>query len=75
MAQVLVRNLDESVVARHKREAERAGVSLEQRLRDIVTRTAGRDDERFERIANRLAAKTMGLGWDPTDLIRENRDR
>jgi plasmid stability protein len=75
MAQVLIRNLDEAVVARHKREAERDGVSLEQRLRDIMTRTAGRDDERFERISNCIAAKTVGLGWDPADLIRADRDR
>jgi plasmid stability protein len=41
MAQVLIRNLDEDVVARLKRNAEAAGLSLEAYLRKLVTDLAG----------------------------------
>jgi plasmid stability protein len=40
MAQVLIRNLDEDTVARLKRRAERAGLSLEAFLRQILTQEA-----------------------------------
>lgn len=37
MAQVLIRNLDDETVARLKRKAERAGLSLEAFLRQLLT--------------------------------------
>ncbi len=40
MAQVLIRNLDDETVARLKRKAERAGLSLEAFLRQLLTRDA-----------------------------------
>ena len=39
MAQVLIRNLDQSVVADLKRKAEAAGLSLEAFLRETLIRT------------------------------------
>ena len=76
MAQVLVRNLDERVVAALKRKAELHGRSLEQELREALTRAARLSGE--ERVA--LARGVRGMtptGVAQTDsaaLIREDRD-
>jgi plasmid stability protein len=75
MAQVIIRNLDDGVVERLKRQAARDSTSLEQRLRDVLTMAADEDEERAEKVIQRLAEKTAHLPWDPTDLIREDRDR
>ncbi len=75
MAQVIIRNLDDGVVERLKRQAARDSTSLEQRLRHVLTMAADEDEERAELIIQRLAEKTAHLPWDPTDLIREDRDR
>jgi plasmid stability protein len=40
MAQVLIRNLDDETVARLKRKAERAGLSLEAFLRQMLSQEA-----------------------------------
>ncbi|MCW5700161.1 MAG: hypothetical protein KIT00_10010 [Rhodospirillales bacterium] len=45
MAQVLVRNLDDSVVASLKQRAFAKGVSLEQELREVLT-VASRPDRK-----------------------------
>ena len=42
MGQVLVRNLDERVIESLKTKAELKGRSLEQELRDVLTRAAPR---------------------------------
>ena len=75
MAQVLIRNLDDVVVERLKQQAVRSATSQEQRLRDVLTQAADEPDERAEAVIQRLAEKTAHLPWDPTDLIREDRDR
>ena len=75
MAQVIVRNLDDGVVERLKRQAVRGATSLEQRLRDVLTQAADADEERAEAVIQRLAEKTAHIPWDPTDLIRDDRDR
>ena len=49
MAQVIVRNLDDQVVATLKRKAELHGCSLEQELRDILSKAARLTKE--ERVA------------------------
>lgn len=41
MAQVLIRNIDDEVVATLKRQAEGAGLSLEAFLREALARQAG----------------------------------
>ena len=75
MAQVIVRNLEDAVVERLKGQAARRATSLEQRLREVLTQAADEDDEHAEAVIQRLAEKTAHLPWDPTDLIREDRDR
>lgn len=77
MAQVIVRNLDDDVVARLKARARQRGHSLEQELREVLTRTA--EPSRAEVFADidRIRAMTPKdkPQLDSTDLIREERDR
>lgn len=75
MAQVLVRNLDDAVVARLKRIAERENMSLEQKFRDMAIREANAAEERFQRVAERIREQTRGTALDTTAMIREDRDR
>ncbi len=76
MAQVLVRNLDEQLVAALRRKAELHGHSLEQELRLALTAAARLTHE--ERIA--LARRVRGLTpagvtqSDSAEMIRQDRD-
>lgn len=76
MGQVIVRNLDDHVIAALKAKAELHGQSLEQELRSILSMAALPNAK--ERIA--LADRIRGLTpkrrqTDSTTLIREDRDR
>lgn len=76
MGQVIVRNLDDHVIAALKAKATLHGQSLEQELRSILAKAAVSDVE--ERVA--LAGRIRGLTpkrrqTDSTKLIREDRDR
>jgi plasmid stability protein len=75
MAQVLVRNLPDDVVARLKARAARARHSLEQELRCILIDAArpGRDEVLAD--MDRIRAMTPRVPQtDSTELIREDRD-
>ena len=76
MGQVIVRNLDDRIIAALKTKAELHGQSLEQELRTILSRAAVPNIQ--ERVA--LASRIRGLTpkrrqTDSTKLIREDRDR
>lgn len=76
MAQVIVRNLADDVVARLKARAVRKRHSLERELRDILTEASR--PSRAELIAEveRIRAMTPHrLTTDSTALIREDRER
>ena len=80
MGQVIVRNLDDEVIETHRRRAKARGVSLEQELRDLLSRAAKASKE--ERLARtrEIAAMTPELPPEqkrtPAEiLIREGRDR
>lgn len=75
MAQVLVRDLDDAVVARLKVLAKAQNISLEQKFRDMALREVQEVEERFERVSARIWAQTRGSTLDSTALIREDRDR
>jgi antitoxin FitA len=76
MAQVIIRNLDETVVAHLKRRASRRGRSLEQELRDILASAARADREAFREGARVFKDTLRGRDHsDSTDLIRDDRDR
>lgn len=79
MGQVLIRNLDDAVIADFKSAAVRNGRSLEAELRDALA--AARPKVRLsieEKLAlsRRLTAGTpdSARAIDSTDLIREDRD-
>jgi len=78
MAQVLVRNLDEKVVARLKKRATQRGRSLQAEVKMILEEAARMDYaeawKAAERIYNKL--KRSGLQFsDSAELIREDRER
>ena len=77
MAQVVIRNLDEEVVARLKQRAAQRKVSLEESLREILTMAAR--PSREERIKRLREIRAMTPPLRPgaplaEDLIREDRD-
>lgn len=76
MGQVLIRNLDDSVIQRWKMRAELHGHSLEQELRLMITKHSGLSPEEKLALANRIRSKSLpgSESIDSTDLIREDRD-
>ncbi len=76
MAQILVRNLDDSVVAELKRVAESHGRSLEAEVREVLTAATRIDRSELIRRAAELRARNgPQTGPDSVELIREDRDR
>ena len=76
MAQVLVRNLPDDVVDRLKKQAVRREHSLEQELREILTRAARPSRAELVAEIDRIRAMTpTTLQSDSTDILREERDR
>ncbi|OLF72407.1 hypothetical protein AWH62_11305 [Maricaulis sp. W15] len=75
MGQVIIRNLDDAVVASLKRMAARDGKSLEQFLREVLEERTYRDKETFLEFARGVRERCRPSDLDPTDLIREDRDR
>ena len=75
MAQLIVRDLDESVVAALKARAARNGRSAEAEHRRILEAALGREGEmsEFAEAAARLRARFRS-GLDSTELIRAARD-
>ena len=57
MGQVIVRNLDDAVIAAHKQRAKARGVSLEQQLRDVLAEAA--KPSRAELIADLRRIRAM----------------
>ena len=75
MGQVIVRNLDDAVIAAHKERAKTRGVSLEQQLRDVLAEAARPSREDIIADLRRIRAMTpKGPQIDSTELIREDRD-
>lgn len=79
MGQVLIRNLDDALIADYKRVAADNGRSLEAELRDALA--AMRPRRRMSKselvaLSNRLCALTpeTAAAVDSTLLIREDRD-
>jgi len=76
MGQVLVRNLDDRVIAALRRKAELHGHSLEQELRLALTAAARLAPEERVALARRIRGMTPASiqQTDSADLIREDRD-
>lgn len=77
MAQVLVRQLPDQVVARLKKRAKEHGRSLQAEVKTILEEAALDYEQAWKRIDAlraklKQSSKTFG---DSADLIREDRDR
>jgi len=76
VAQILIRQLDERVVAILRAQAQRRGVSLEQSLRDLLTAAAAEQDDVKQRLALlRRQTPAQGQRLDVAALIRESREQ
>ncbi len=76
MGQVIVRNLDDAVIATLKARAKQRGHSLEQELRDILTGAAKRTAAEKLALVDRVRAKTApGAHPLAEELIRDDRER
>lgn len=75
MAQVLVRNLDDAVVAAHRARAKAKGISLEQELREVLSSAARPSRQELladlQRIRRLTPPSHRSLA---EDVIREVRD-
>ena len=75
MGQILVRNLDDSVIESLKARAASNSTSLEQAARDILTRAAGPSKAELLAEIDRIRAKSKFVpGADSTAVIRAWRD-
>jgi Zn-dependent peptidase ImmA (M78 family) len=79
MAQIIVRGIDDGVMAMFRAEAKRQGKSAEQLARELIEREAELDAawERFNKRADEIRerlAKKYGVVSDSSELIREDRD-
>jgi antitoxin FitA len=75
MGQVLVRNLDDHVIEKYKTKAELKGHSLEQELREVLTRDAPLTPAEKVALSRRLRDKSPPLGdFDVAAAIRSGRD-
>lgn len=74
MGQILVRNLDDAVIARLKEKAQREGASLEQTARDILTGATKPSRAEVIEAARQIRKRIGPVSGDSTALIREDRD-
>jgi plasmid stability protein len=75
MGQVLIRNVDDTVLAALRQRATVHGVSLEAELRDVLTRAAGRP--RADLAAEFAAVRALTPNKPrrlAEDLVRESRE-
>ncbi len=76
MAQVIIRNLPDDVVARLKVRARQRKHSLEQELREILQEASQPSREEIIADIDQIRAMTpQKLQSSSTDLIREDRER
>jgi antitoxin FitA len=75
MGRVIVRDLDDAVIAALRERARARGVSLEQQLREVPTRATRRDRSAPIARLDRIRALTPeGPRIASEELIREDRD-
>jgi plasmid stability protein len=76
MGQIIIRNLDDAVVAELKKKAAAQGLSLEESLRRSLAQLARPSKEELIAEMNRIAAMSPPRTKPPfaEDLIREGRD-
>jgi plasmid stability protein len=79
LGQVIIRNLDDEVIERYRSRAKARSLSLEQELREVLTKAAkpGPDEYLAEmrRIRSMTPEPPPGQRWmSAAELVRETRD-
>jgi plasmid stability protein len=75
MPQVLIRNVDDSVLATLRARAAARGLSLEAELREVLSRAAGHPRADLAEEFAAVRARTPGKSHRPAeDLVRDSRD-
>jgi antitoxin FitA len=64
VAQLVVRNLEESIKARLRRRAARHGHSMEEEVRDVLRDALRKEDEPPTGLGTRMARRFAGKGLD-----------
>ncbi|HVN27849.1 MAG TPA: hypothetical protein VMT64_05150 [Candidatus Binataceae bacterium] len=64
MAQLVVRNLEETVKAGLQRRAKRSGRSMEEEVRDILRNAVKNAEVRKEGLGTRMRRRFAGIGVD-----------
>ena len=64
MAQLVVRNLEDGVKARLRRQASRHGLSMEEEVRDILRNAAHEPEKPSVGLGTEIAALFKGKGYD-----------
>jgi antitoxin FitA len=64
MAQMIVRNIEDSVKLRLQRRAKRNGRSTEEEVREILRNAANQEDHPVEGLGSAIASLFAGKGYD-----------
>lgn len=73
MAQLVVRNIEESVKTKLQRRAKRHGRSMEEEVREIL-RNATKDEGKNRKLGTEIAELFRGIGLRPGEEIPEIHD-
>lgn len=74
MAQLVVRNIEESVKTKLQRRAKRHGRSMEEEVREILRDAAKSESSRRKGLGTEIAELFRGIGLGPGEEIAELRD-
>jgi len=74
MAQLVVRNLEQSVKTKLQRRAKRHGRSMEEEVREILRNAAKDEDKPSKGLGTRIAERFRGIGLRPGEEIPEIHD-
>lgn len=78
MGQIIIRDLDDSIIAAYRKAAERNALSLEEEMRGALSQMRPRSDSEIEAMRDRISAiraMTPNVPQTPAEqLVREDRD-
>ena len=74
MAQLVVRNIEESVKTKLQRRAKRHGRSMEEEVREILRDANKNETSRRKGLGTRIAEHFRGIGLRPGEEIQEFHD-
>lgn len=74
MAQLIVRNIEESVKTKLQRRAKRHGRSMEEEVREILRDVTKNEAPKRKGLGTRIAEHFRGIGLQPGEEIQELHD-